>query len=122
MQRKFACSKCSQCKFTTIDDLETHIVIQHFREVDGVYECLYPKCSVQFPTEIERRFDLTDGDTKREEAFRRKKIGDPRLLESINKCGENIFGTFWVECQQMGMPTREKKCKTSELIKLDQQS
>ncbi|KAI1697398.1 homeodomain-like domain-containing protein [Ditylenchus destructor] len=52
MQRKLTCSKCGQCDFATLDDLETHIVKMHFNDVDAFYECLYPRCLVQFPTEF----------------------------------------------------------------------
>ncbi|KAI1700410.1 homeodomain-like domain-containing protein [Ditylenchus destructor] len=51
MQRKLTCSWCGQSDFATLDDLETHIVKQHF-SVKALYECFYPKCSVKFPTEL----------------------------------------------------------------------
>ncbi|KAI1709641.1 hypothetical protein Ddc_13764 [Ditylenchus destructor] len=51
-QRKLACSQCGQRDFSNLDDLEAHIVEQHFSNVDGYYECLYPKCSLLFPTEL----------------------------------------------------------------------
>ncbi|KAI1709645.1 homeodomain-like domain-containing protein [Ditylenchus destructor] len=56
-QRKFSCSKCGQCDFSSLDNLEIHIVRQHFSDVDVCYKCLYPKfsysnCPVQFYTEI----------------------------------------------------------------------
>ncbi|KAI1709633.1 GEX Interacting protein [Ditylenchus destructor] len=54
MQLRFVCSKCGQCDFASVDDLETHIVKQHFSDVDEFYECFYPKCCLRFPTESAR--------------------------------------------------------------------
>ncbi|KAI1697390.1 transposase IS4 domain-containing protein [Ditylenchus destructor] len=51
-QLRFVCSKCGQCDFASLDDLESHIVTQHFNDIHGFYECLYPKCSLHFPTEL----------------------------------------------------------------------
>ncbi|KAI1704937.1 GEX Interacting protein [Ditylenchus destructor] len=52
MHPKPECSKCGLPDFASLDDLETHIVSQHFRDFDAFYKCLYPKCWSRFPTEI----------------------------------------------------------------------
>ncbi|KAI1700524.1 c2H2-type zinc-finger domain-containing protein [Ditylenchus destructor] len=48
------CAKCGQCDVWTIDDLETHIVLKHFRGIDALYKCLHPNCWALFPTESAR--------------------------------------------------------------------
>ncbi|KAI1697397.1 c2H2-type zinc ribbon domain-containing protein [Ditylenchus destructor] len=53
MQSKLVCSKCGECGFMTINDLETHIVKQHFK-VNSFYKCWLAKCIVRFATEVER--------------------------------------------------------------------
>ncbi|KAI1709647.1 hypothetical protein Ddc_13771 [Ditylenchus destructor] len=54
MRRKPVCPKCGQCDFSSLDNLQTHIVKQHFNYVDAFYKCLYPKCYFRFPTELAR--------------------------------------------------------------------
>ncbi|KAI1709644.1 homeodomain-like domain-containing protein [Ditylenchus destructor] len=54
MRRKPVCPKCGQCDFSSLDNLKTHIVKQHFNYVDAFYKCLYPKCYFRFPTELAR--------------------------------------------------------------------
>ncbi|KAI1700408.1 hypothetical protein DdX_16744 [Ditylenchus destructor] len=51
MHPRFVCSKCGQCDFQAIDDLETHIVEKHYSDVNVLYRCLDPKCPSRFPTE-----------------------------------------------------------------------
>ncbi|KAI1695096.1 c2H2-type zinc-finger domain-containing protein [Ditylenchus destructor] len=54
MKATLVCVKCGQCDFRTIDDLETHIVLKHFRGIDALYKCLYLNCWALFPTEAAR--------------------------------------------------------------------
>ncbi|KAI1697393.1 hypothetical protein DdX_18520 [Ditylenchus destructor] len=54
MQPKFVCSKCGESGFVTINDLERHIVKQHFSSVYALYKCCFTKCQVRFATEVDR--------------------------------------------------------------------
>ncbi|KAI1705864.1 KRAB-A domain-containing protein 2 [Ditylenchus destructor] len=54
MLPKFLCSKCGQYDFTTLNDLETHIVKMHFCSPNALYKCWFASCNKQFPTEVAR--------------------------------------------------------------------
>ncbi|KAI1697395.1 winged helix-turn helix domain-containing protein [Ditylenchus destructor] len=54
MEPKLVCAKCDECDFLAINDLEKHIVKQHFSSVNALYRCWFTRCQVQFATEVDR--------------------------------------------------------------------
>ncbi|KAI1709642.1 homeodomain-like domain-containing protein [Ditylenchus destructor] len=58
MHPKAECTKCGQRNFASLDNLETHIVKQHFSVLDNIrnvfYKCSYLECWFRFPTELAR--------------------------------------------------------------------
>ncbi|KAI1697399.1 hypothetical protein DdX_18526 [Ditylenchus destructor] len=62
---RLLCSKCGLYGFTSLNDLETHIVKKHFR-VNALLKCCFQKCVARFATDVDRleHLHLKQHDTK----------------------------------------------------------
>ncbi|KAI1691623.1 winged helix-turn helix domain-containing protein [Ditylenchus destructor] len=103
MQAKFVCSKCGQCGFMTINDLETHIVKQHFSNVNALYKCWFSRCAVEFTTEVDR---LKHVRYKQHKAVSLKPLNQLQAVDfvplrlEINKCLNESIAVSFSGCTQ----------------------